>query len=161
MKTEKNRTEIRSMKSGKKSWTEKLLDPNKQPEIKKIEKDFADIPAGARMLIATPQIIDSYVKQIPKGKSVSLQTMRNDLAQEYSAEYTCPVTSGIFLRIVAEAAHEQWKSGKALNKITPFWRVVASQSPLNKKLTFGADFVEEQRRKEKLDDSDQKARQKK
>ena len=152
MKKEKKRTEIRSMKSGKKSWLEKLNDLSKKPEVKKVEKDFADIPAGAKMLIATPQIINDYVKNIPKEKSVSLQTMRKDLALEYGAEYTCPVTSGIFLRIVAEAAHEQLQQGKSLAAITPFWRIIQTSSPLNKKLSFGSDFVKQQRLKEKLDE---------
>ena len=148
----KQRTEFRSMKAGKKSWLEKLNDPSKRPEVKKIEKDFADIPSGSKMLIATPQIIDNYVKAIPKGKSISMQTMRKDLALEYGAEYTCPVTSGIFLRIVAEAAHEQLEQGKSITDVTPFWRMVQTSSPLNKKLSFGASFVQQQRLKEKLDE---------
>ncbi|NOS93323.1 MAG: hypothetical protein HOP30_15500 [Cyclobacteriaceae bacterium] len=119
--------------------------------IKKLEKDFADMPAGAKMLIATPMIIDEYIRHIPKGKSGSLATMRRDLANEYGAEYTCPVTSGIFLRIVSEAAHEQIEKRVALNKVAPFWRVIDSQSKLIKKLSFGEAFVQQQRKKEGLD----------
>lgn len=143
--------DIRSMKSGKKTWTEKVADPSKSFIVKKIDKAFADIPAGAKMFIATPAIIDAYVRQIPKGKSVELQTLRNDLAVEYQAEYTCPVTTGIFLRIVAEAAYEQLEAGKSISKVAPFWRVVNAKSPLNKKLSFGSSFVPAQRKKEKLD----------
>jgi hypothetical protein len=138
-----------TMKPGKgKTWTDKVNDPSKVHQLKKLDKDFADMPAGCKMLIATPKIVDEYVKQIPKGSSSSLATMRRDLASEYGSEYTCPVTSGIFLRIVAEAAHEQLQAGTSINKITPFWRVVDEKSPLNKKLSFGEDFVKEQRKKE-------------
>ena len=140
-----------TMKPGKgKTWTDKVNDPTKTYVVKKLEKDFADMPAGAKMLIATPKIIDDYVRQIPKGKSGSLAAMRKDLAVEYGAEYTCPVTSGIFLRIVSEAAHEQIEKGTPISKVTPFWRVVDEKSPLNKKLSFGSGFVVQQRKREGL-----------
>lgn len=134
-----------------KTWTDKVNDPTKTFVVKKLDKDFADMPAGAKMLIATPKIVDDYVRQIPKGKSSSLATLRKDLALEYGAEYTCPVTSGIFLRIVSEAAHEQLEKGVPANKVTPFWRIVDPKSPLNNKLSFGAKFVVDQRKKEKID----------
>jgi hypothetical protein len=136
--------------SKKKSWTDKVNDLSKVHQVKKLDKDFADMPAGATMLIATPKIINDYVAQIPKGSSTNLSTMRKDLADVYHAEYTCPVTSGIFLRIVSEAAHEQITKGASINKVTPFWRVVDEKSALNKKLSFGPDFVINQRKKEGL-----------
>jgi hypothetical protein len=133
----------------RKTWHEKLH-INRELEIEKIDKDFADIPAGCKMLIATPLIVDQYIRHIPKGSSTTLQQMRKDLAAEYHADYTCPITSGIFLRIVAEAAYEEYLQGKALTKITPFWRMIDSKSPAAKKLSFGFDFVKEQRSKEGL-----------
>lgn len=129
-----------------KSWAEKYNTRTK-PEIKKIDKAFADIPEGATMLIATPQIIEDYIKSIPQGKTVDIKTIRKDLAIEYNAEYTCPVTTGIFLRIVAEANYEKLKNDK---NIAPFWRVINGKSPVAKKLTFGTDFIFEQRNKENI-----------
>jgi hypothetical protein len=149
----KKSTKKVTMKPGKgKTWTDKVNDLTKEYIVKKVEKDFADIPAGAKMLISTPKIIDDYVRQIPKGKSGSLATMRKDLAIEYGAEYTCPVTSGIFLRIVSEAAHEQIEKGTPMNKVAPFWRVIDEKSALSKKLSFGQNFVKQQRKKEGLVD---------
>src|SRR5688500_6509515 len=104
-----------------KTWADKLS-PDKKPEVKRNDKGIADIPPGGIMLIATPKVVDDYVRSIPKGKSVSMQTMRKDLAEEFNTEYTCPLTAGIFLRIVSEAAHEQLEKGTALKNITPFWR---------------------------------------
>jgi hypothetical protein len=103
------------------------------------------------MHISTPQIIENYIKQIAKGKSINTVTMRNDLAVENNAVFTCPLTTGIFLRIVAEAANEQMEQGVPLKNITPFWRVVEPNSALAKKLTFGQEFLMEQRKKEKID----------
>jgi hypothetical protein len=103
------------------------------------------------MYISTPQIIESYIKQLAKGKSVDAVTMRNDLAIENNAVFTCPLTTGIFLRIVAEAANEQLEQGVALKNITPFWRVIEPNSPLAKKLSFGQEFLIEMRKKEKIE----------
>jgi len=77
---------------------------DKKDEIKKNDYNFADIPAGSKKLIETPKIVDDYVRQIPKGHFTDIKQMRRDVAAEYGAEYTCPVTAGIFLRRVGENA---------------------------------------------------------
>ena len=88
----------------RKTWHEKLH--NGHPDkVEIVERKFADVPEGASMYIATPEIVDAYIKHIPEGVHTSLQQMRKDLAAEHNAEYCCPITSGIFLRIVAEAAY--------------------------------------------------------
>ena len=89
----------------KKSWIEKR-DCEKSFKIKTIDKKFADIPKGSRMLIASPPIIDEYVKSILYGEFVEPVKMRDDLAKVYQADKTCPVTTGIFLRIVSEASYD-------------------------------------------------------
>jgi hypothetical protein len=133
----------------RKTWAEKL-NIDRQPVIEKADKDFAGIKAGQMMLIPTPKIVDEYIRQIPKGRQTNTETLRKDLAAEYHAEVTCPLTTGIFIRITAEAAFEEYQQGKPLNKITPFWRVITEKSPAAKKLTFGTEFLIEQRKKEGL-----------
>ena len=135
----------------KRSWADKLY-CDKKPQTKRIEFDFADIPANSVMFIATPLLIDNYIKQIPKGKKATAQTMRKDLAVENKADYTCPVTTGIFLRIVAEAAFEKYLQTNSIKGVTPFWRVIEPDSSLAKKLSFGQDFLMQQRTKEHLDE---------
>jgi len=132
----------------KKTWVEKLIEI-KDPQIKRIEIGFADIPAGSMMLIATPQLIDQYIREIGFGKRIDSKTLRKDLALDHHADYTCPVTTGIFLRIVAEASFEKLQKGAAIEDITPFWRVIAPNSSLAKKLSFGQDFLLAQIDKEK------------
>ncbi|WP_114751818.1 hypothetical protein [Pleomorphovibrio marinus] len=131
----------------KKTWIEKR-DLEKKPEVKRIEKDFADIPAGSTMLIPTPQLVNEFIKSISKGRSLDIKTIRKELAQEHGAEYTCPVTTGIFLRIVAEAAFEELQNGKNIEAITPFWRVIDPRSTLAEKLSFGRELLLEMREKE-------------
>jgi hypothetical protein len=134
----------------KKTWLEKF-NVNREVEIETTTKKFADIPEGSKMVIATPKIVDEYVRNIPKGHHTSLQQMRKDLAAEYGAQYTCPITAGIFLRIASELAYEQYKNGTPLKKITPFWRMIDKKAPLARKLTFGYDFIAEMRKKEGLE----------
>ncbi len=131
----------------RKSWKEKL-DIDRKPVIEKVDKDFGGIRAGQMMLIPTPRLVDAYIRQIPKGQTVDIPTMRRDLAAEYHAEVTCPLTTGIFVRIAAEAAYEEYEKGKPLSEITPFWRVISEKSPAAKKLSFGTALLREQRKKE-------------
>ncbi|QMU65564.1 MAG: hypothetical protein GKR88_15585 [Flavobacteriaceae bacterium] len=133
----------------KKTWLEKF-NSNRTYVVKVIDTKFADMEAGAVMFIATPKIIDNYIQQIPSGVAVDIVTMREDLANEYEAEKTCPVTTGIFLRIVSEVAYEQYQKGTSIDDITPFWRVVNSKMPLAKKLACGIEFIKEQRENEGL-----------
>jgi hypothetical protein len=137
--------------ASKKTWLEKLQ-CTKEPKIKRIDFDFAGIPANSIMFIATPQIIDDYIKEIPKGTKVTVQTMRNDLALENRADYTCPVTTGIFLRVVAEANFEKYSQNNSLEGITPFWRVIDPNSTLSKKLSFGQEFIIIQQQAEDITD---------
>ena len=77
----------------RKTWQEKF-NSKKDFEVKIIEKRFADMLEGTKMLIATPAIVDDYINQLPKGVFSNIQTLRNDLAITYNAEKTCPVTTG-------------------------------------------------------------------
>lgn len=133
----------------RKTWEEKL-NIDRKPQIEKTEKGFSGILPGQIMLIPTPKLIDAYIRQIPRGSQADAATIRKDLAAEFHAEVTCPLTTGIFIRIAAEAAWEQYQKGTPLNKITPFWRVIDENSATAKKLTFGTKFLKEQRRKEGL-----------
>ena len=58
-----------------KSWVEKR-DIDKECQVKTNPKKFADIPAGAKMLIPTPKIVDKLVKRIPDGSFLYLKQIR-------------------------------------------------------------------------------------
>ena len=75
---------------------------------------------------------------------------RAALARKHGAEVTCPVTIGYHLRTVAEAAHEALERGQPEADITPFWRVLDAKAPTTGRLSFGAKFVAERRRREGL-----------
>lgn len=131
----------------KKSWNDKLQQ-EKAYSVKSLDIDISDMKKGQNMLIATPKIIDEYINNIPKGTDVDVKTLRKDLAIAHGADTTCPLTTGVFLRIVSEAAYENWANGQ--KNITPFWRVIHKSSKIAKKLACGISFIEEQRKKEGL-----------
>ena len=133
-----------------KSWKEKFFSI-KNFEIKTIQKNFWGHVAGSKMLIPTPLIIQEYINHIESGKISEVEIMRNDLAIEYQADKTCPVTTGIFLRIVSEASFEELNEGKDIQKVTPFWRIVNPKSKLAEKLECGIDFIEKQRENEGIE----------
>jgi hypothetical protein len=130
-----------------KSWKEKL-NIDRSFVVKRLDKNFSDMKVGENMLIATPKIIDEYIKQIPKGIDINIKTLRNDLALTYNADTTCPVTTGIFLRIVSEAAYEDLLNGE--KNITPFWRVVDHESKTASKLACGINFIKKRRSEENI-----------
>jgi hypothetical protein len=46
----------------KKSWLEKLKE-SKEPQIRQIDKPFANNPAGSTLRIPNPQLIEQYLKK--------------------------------------------------------------------------------------------------
>ena len=76
--------------------------------------------------------------------------MRDKLATAYGADVMCPLTTGIFLRIVAEAVNEAYINGVKMDDLTPVWRVLDTKSPTIKKLDFDPEFLWNQRRREGL-----------
>jgi hypothetical protein len=133
----------------RKSWTDKLKSA-KPHEVKPAPMDFAGMRKGEIMLVPSPQIIDAFIRELPRGRSMDVGTLRRELARRHGAEITCPITTGILLRMVAEAACEAHEQGVSIKEITPVWRVIAEDAPLLKKLFFGPAFILEQRRAEAL-----------
>ncbi len=115
-------------------WQEKMKKPA-QPEIKKAPEKWIERYGGDKMLIPTPRMIESAVKKIPQGNLTTVGLIRQYLAHEQGADFTCPLTTGIFLRIVAEAAEEARHEGK--KNIAPYWRVIKDDGTLNPKFPGG------------------------
>ena len=61
-----------------KSWTEKL-NVKKEPKVVKLQESFSDIPADSLMLVATPKLVDDYMKQVPKGHLVDMKTANKNI----------------------------------------------------------------------------------
>ena len=115
--------------------------------VKTIEKNFADLKAGEKMLISSPKSIANYIAKIPCGVEKSMKLMRRELAENANADNTCPLTCGIFLRIAIEASIEQSNGAKP---DLPFWRVLDRNSSLIKKLPISEKYLTELRTSEGL-----------
>jgi hypothetical protein len=130
-----------------KTWKQKLQE-KKQPKLQVIEKPMAGIPAGGTLFTPTPQLVKEFMENIPKGQQVSFQQMRQQLAQTHQGDGTCPLSSSMFARIVAEAAWEDIEAGKDPSQVTPFWRVIEPNSTIAQKLACGSEFIEHMRKQE-------------
>jgi alkylated DNA nucleotide flippase Atl1 len=124
------------MPKARKTWRQKLEE--KHPEHGKI----VDVPPKmqnrylvGKMLIPKPLDIDALIHRVPKGKLATVVQIRDKLAVNAKANCCCPLTTGIFLRIVAEVAEEDLRNGE--KDITPYWRVVRADGSLNKKFPCG------------------------
>ena len=122
----------------------------KSHQIKILSKDIVGMSKGSKMLIANTKIFDEFINKIPSGNFVDIKELRNILAKQFDCDVTCPLTTGIFIRIVSEAAYEEYKTGKSLEDITPFWRSVDPKSNLAKKLDCGVNFIKAQQSKENI-----------
>lgn len=118
------------MPSTKRSATDKR-NSAKAPHVKTLETAQGPAFPAGNMLISSPNEIAAVVNRIPEGRVLTLSHLRNFLAARHAADYTCPVTTGIFLRILAEAVEE---AGEAE---TPYWRVVHDDGTLLDKLPGG------------------------
>jgi hypothetical protein len=126
------------------TWQQKLQTPA-AGKLAVLEKPFAGLEPGKLLWISTPAEISAYLQSIPIGETRSVATLRDELATRHGADATCPLTTGIFLRVAAEATLEQIQEGLDPEQAVPFWRVVDPASPLAKKLSCGAAFVEKMR----------------
>src|SRR5437879_603056 len=111
------------------------LDKPQEPKIVRVPPTMSRF-GGGMMLIPTPKLVDELVRKIPKGKLATVGELRRKLATEFKADVTCPLTTGIFLRIAAEAAEEDRANGR--KRVTPYWRVVKDDGTLNPKFPGGA-----------------------
>ena len=119
-----------------KSWRDKRDKPQ-EPKVVNVPEKMQKRFGTGRMIIATPMIIDGIVRKIPKGKLVTVSAIMDRLAEDFGTDSACPITTGIFLGIVAKAAEEDRAAGR--EQIAPYWRVLKSKGALNPKFPGGME----------------------
>jgi hypothetical protein len=122
------------------TWKEKLNRPQ-EPKRKRLDRPFAGVSAGAMLYISTPREIDVLIGALPEGETLDVPELRRRLAEANNADATCPTTTAIFLRIVAEAALDQIGDGADWHDVTPFWRVIDPDGPIAGRLSCGREAV--------------------
>ena len=105
--------------------------------VKVLDKGFSDIAAGEKMLISSPEKISEFIFAIPKGSFFSINELRRKLAQKVGEDNTCPVTTGIFLRMAIE---------QNMGDVNfPYWRVIDVKHPVVKKLNLDRNQIKNRR----------------
>ena len=117
-------------------WREKMDRPQ-EPKLVQVPPRMSHFGKGM-MLIPTPKLVDKIVRQVRRGRLVTVGEIRRKLAADFSADVTCPLTTGIFIRIVAEAAEEDCASGR--KRVAPYWRVVKDDGSLNPRFPGGVEL---------------------
>lgn len=119
----------------KKDFNKMLNDNKDMPKIKVIndEKTIKKY-GGTRMFLAPPLYYEKLMRKVPKGKLITAGQIREYLAKENNADFTCPLTAGIFINIVA------WASYQRKEDITPYWRTLKTNGELNNKYPEGIEL---------------------
>jgi len=117
------------------AWVRKTA--REKMEARQQAEVVEDRRGRGKLLIPRPLDVDALVRQVPPGKLVTVDQVRERLARDHYADLTCPLCTGIFLRLSAEAAEEDLADGKT--RITPYWRVVKGDGRLNEKFPGGAE----------------------
>lgn len=125
---------------GKKTWQEKLTENKGLPRVEKLTGKLAEKWGQGTMVIPAPLEVDELMRQVPRGRLTTIKQLREKLAQKHGTTIACPLTTGIFAWLAAQAAEEQCTQGKSREEITPWWRTLKSDGLLNPKFPGGGQL---------------------
>lgn len=118
----------------KKDFNAMLRDGKDMPKIQIItDKKSIEKYGGNKMYFAPPIAYDVIMKSVSKGKLITVEKIREYLAKQNGADFTEPITAGIFVSIAAWASHQR------TDDKTPFWRTIKSNGELNAKYPGGVE----------------------
>lgn len=123
----------------KKDFNAMLHDSKDMPKLQIItDQKSIEKYGGNRMYFAPPIDYDKIMKRVPRGKVITVGKIREYLAGSNGADFTEPITAGIFVSIAA------WASFQRSDNETPYWRTLKANGELNAKYPGG---IEAQREK--------------
>lgn len=122
----------------KKDFNAMLKRDNGMPKIQ-IVTDEGTIQkyGGEKMYFAPPIDYDRVMKRVPFGKLLTVGAIREYFAKKNGADFTDPITAGIFVSIAA------WASYQRTEDETPYWRTLKANGELNAKYPGGAEAQKE------------------
>ena len=125
------------MTAKKKTWIEKLNESKGLPKVEKITDKMSKRWGAGTVVIPAPIEVDEIMRTVPAGKLVTINDIRAALAKKHNATIGCPMTTGIFAWIAANAAEEREQRGEKY--ITPYWRTLKTGGILNEKYPSGVE----------------------
>ena len=112
----------------KKDFNAMLHESKDMPKIQVItDQKSIKKYGGDRMYFAPPIEYDKIMRKIPYGKVTTVGEIREHFAKLSGADFTEPITAGIFVSIAAWASHQRTKDE------TPYWRTLKTKGELNPK----------------------------
>lgn len=129
----------------KKTWQEKLKDKASLPKVLKLQTGFPcynavhkmGAEAGDDVVLVNPSEVVDIMKQVPRGKLVTIVEICERLARQHGTKACCSLTTGIFIMTAANAVEEASKQGKSLG--IPYWRTLKVDGFLNDKYPGGQE----------------------
>lgn len=122
----------------KKDFNAMLKDGKDMPKIVEITDERSiERYGGRRMYFAPPLDYDAVMRRVPEGMVITVGNIREYFAAQNDADFTDPITAGIFCSIAA------WASFQRTDDKTPYWRTLKANGELNPKYPGG---VEEQKK---------------
>lgn len=122
----------------KKDFNAMLHDSKDMPKFQTItDPKSIEKYGGDRMYFAPPIDYDKVMKQIPYGKVITIGEIRQYFAKRSGADFTEPITAGIFVSIAA------WASYQRTEDETPYWRTLKANGELNAKYPGGMEAQKE------------------
>ena len=122
----------------KKDFNAMLRDSKDMPKIQVItDRKSIEKYGGDRMYFAPPMDYDGAMRRDPYGKLTTVGDIRAYFAKQSGADFTEPVTAGIFVSIAA------WASCQRGEDETPWWRTLKANGELNPKYPGGAEAQKE------------------
>ena len=116
----------------KKDFNAMLRDNKDMPKIQTItDAKSIEKYGGNRMYFAPPMDYDKVMKRVPCGKVITVGMIREYFAKLSGADFTEPITAGVFVSIVA------WASSQRTQDETPWWRTLKANGELNPKYPGG------------------------
>ena len=127
----------------KKDFNAMLKDSKDMPKFQIItDKKSIEKYGGNRMYFAPPADYDRVMRLVPFGKLLTVGEIRDYFARESGADFTEPITAGIFVSIAA------WASDQRETDKTPYWRILKAKGELNPKYPGGVMAQREMLEKE-------------
>lgn len=115
-----------------KDFNAMLRDSKDMPKIQiLIDQKSIEKYGGNRMYFAPPLDYDRVMKRVPCGRVTTVGKIREYFAKQSGADFTEPITAGIFVSIAAWASHQ--RAGDE----TPYWRTLKANGELNEKYPGG------------------------
>ena len=122
----------------KKDFNAMLRDSKDMPKMQIItDQKSIEKYGGDRMYFAPPMDYDAAMRRVPYGKLTTVGEIRAFFAAQSGADFTEPITAGIFVSIAA------WASYQRKEDETPWWRTLKANGELNPKYPGGAEAQKE------------------